>query len=251
MTTPHFSRTLSTKRIAAIALLRVRNVARTRILLTALVLALLPWAVVENTALISRLSALMTFTVAALTALAAGAIADDLDNGEYAIVVTHGTRPLEVLLGQAVAALGLTAVLLALQLPILLHGTVVPNVAAFLLCIASLSALLLGWLALMLFLATVLEGKANAVAMIAVLILPLALGPGVLDRIPRLPAAIVRAVLQLLPQVDHVTATFRTFLYRAPVPSTTSFALVFLPFFYFALAAIRLNRLQPAGRLTQ
>src|SRR4051812_12886842 len=195
MTTPRLPHSVSIQRIAAVAHLRVRNVSRTKILLTALVLALLPWAVVENTSLISRLSALATFTVAALTALAAGAIADDLDSGEYAIVVTHGTRPLEILAGQAVAALAVTAVLLALQLPILLHGTVVPNVAAFLLCIASLGALLAGWLALMLFLATLLEGKANAVAMIAVLILPLALGAGVLDRVPRLPAAIIRGVL--------------------------------------------------------
>lgn len=239
------------RRIAAVAQLRVRNVSRTKILLTALVLALLPWAVVENTALISRLSALATFTIAALTALAAGAIADELDNGEYAIVVTHGTRPLEILAGQAIAALALAAVLLALQLPILLHGTAVPNVATFLLCIASLGALLAGWLALMLFLATFLEGKANAVAMIAVLILPLALGAGVLDRIPRLPAAIIRGVLQLLPQVGHVTAMDRSILYRAPVPIAMQFTLVFLPFFYFVLAAVRLNRLQPAGRLTQ
>jgi hypothetical protein len=156
-----------------------------------------------------------------------------------------------VLAGQAVAGLGLTAVLVALELPILLHGTAIPDAASLLLCIAALVALLAGWLALMLFLATFLEGKANAVAMIAVLILPVALETGVLDRMPRLPAAIVRDALQLLPQVEHATAMFKSALYRAPFPKAASFALVVLPFFYFALAAVRLHRLQPAGRLTQ
>ena len=52
-----------------------------------------------------------------------------------------------------------------------------------LLCIAWLSALLIAWLALALLLGTFLEGKANAVAMGALLaIVPLLAGPGLLER---------------------------------------------------------------------
>lgn len=252
MTTEPSPRTaVSTRRIAAVARLRIHRVLRTRILFVALILALLPWALVESDTLLARLSALTTFTVAGLTALAAGAVADDLDSGEYAMIMSHATSPLEVLGGQAAATLGLTALLVALQLPLLLHGVVLSHIVPLLLCIASLAALLAGWLALMLFLATFLEGKANAVAMIAVLFLPLALGTGVLDRIPRAPAMLVRGALQLLPQVDQVTPLFRSFLYRTPMPHLPPVFLVALPLFYFALASVRLNRIQPAGRLTQ
>lgn len=248
---PKLRRAVSARRMFAIARLRIHRVVRTRIVFVALLLALLPWALVESGSLLARLSALTTFTVAGLTALAAGAVADDLDDGEYAMIMTHDTSPLEVLGGQAAATLGLTALLVALQLPLLLHGVVLSHIVPLLLCIGSLATLLAGWLALMLFLATFLEGKANAVAMIAVLFLPLLVGTGVLDRIPRAPAVLVRAALQMLPQVDQVTPMFRSFLYRTPMPHLAPAFLVGLPFFYFALASVRLNRIQPAGRLTQ
>lgn len=251
MSHPSLRSVVSVKRMSAVARVRLRRIVRTRILFVALLLALLPWALVESTSLVARLSALATFTVAGLTALAAGAVADDLDSGEYAIIMTHDTSPLDVLGGQAAATLGLTALLVALQLPLVLHQAALPHVVPLLLCIGSLAALLAGWLALMLFLATFLEGKANAVTMIAVLFVPLALGTGVLDRIPRIPATLIRSALQLLPQVDQVTPMFRSFLYRTPMPTLAPFALIGLPIFYFALASIRLNRIQPAGRLTQ
>jgi hypothetical protein len=244
-------RAVSLTRIAAVARLRLRRVVRTRLVLVALVLSLLPWAIVENHSLVARLSALASFTVVGLTALAAGAIADDLDSGEYAIVMSHAATPLEVLGGQAAATLAITAALVAIQLPIAFNATPIPSIAPLLLCIAWLAAFLAGWLALMLLFATVLEGKGNAVAMIAVLFLPLVLGAGVLGRLPHLPAVIIRGALQLLPQVDEVTAMFRATLDRSPAPATTPFVLLALPVIYFALASIRLHRIQPAGRLTQ
>ncbi|HWE43605.1 MAG TPA: hypothetical protein VG432_13935 [Gemmatimonadaceae bacterium] len=242
---------VSLTRIAAVARLRLRRVVRTRLVLVALVLALLPWAIVESSSLIARLAALTSFTVVGLTALAAGAIADDLDSGEYAIATAHDVRPIEVLGGQAAAALGLAAALVAIQLPIAFDGSAIPAIAPLLLCMGWLAAFLAGWLALMLLLATLLDGKGNAVAMIPVLFLPLALGAGVLDRLPHLPAMLVRGVVQLLPQVDQATAMFRVALNRSPAPAAAPFVLLASPFLYFALASIRLRRIEPAGRLTQ
>ena len=248
---PRRQSTISLKRMAAIAQLRVRRVVRTRILLVALVLSLLPWAIVDGSALVARLSALASFTVAGLTALAAGAVADDLDDGEYAIVMNHDATPLEVLGGQAAATLAMTALLIALQLPLLLRGMHTPPLVPLLLCIAWLTALLAGWLAVMLLFATFLQGKGNAVAMIAVLFLPLALGAGVLDRLPRFASVLVRDALQLVPQLDQVSAMFRAVVTRSAPPAITPFVLVASPIIYFALASMRLGRIQPAGRLTQ
>ena len=252
MTTyPRVRQAISARRVAAVAQLRMRRVVRTRILLVALVLALLPWAIVEDNTLLARLSALATFTIAGITALAAGAVADDVDDGEFAIVATHGATPLEVLGGQAAATLVLTALLVALQLPIALRGIPVPRLLPLVLCIAWLAALLAGWLAVMLLLATFLEGKANALAMIGVIGLPFVLGAGLLDRLPHFAAVAVRNALALLPQVDHATAMFRAVLSRSPAPPMTPFVLIASPLVYFALASVRLARIQPAGRLTQ
>ena len=247
----HRGPSVSAIRIAAFAQLRCRRVMRTRIMLVALARALGPWALVESSSLIGRLSALASFTVVGLTAVAAGAIADDLDSGEYAIVLTHDASPLEVLGGHAAASIALTAILVALQLPFALHGVAMPPLVPLLVCMVWLAALLAGWLALMLLLATFLEGKANAVAMIAVLLLPAALGAGLLDRIPSAPTAIIRNAMQLLPQATQATTMFRTVLYRTPAPAITPWVLIVSPVFYFAVASARLRRLQPAGRLTQ
>lgn len=245
-------RRISITRVGAVARLRVRRAVRTRILPAALVLTLAPWALVEGATLVGRLASLAMSTVVGLTVIGAGAIAEDLDSGEYAIAITHDTSPLELLAGQACASLALAGALVALQLPIALRGTPpVPSVAPLLLCIGWLAALLAGWLALMLLLATFLEGRANAVAMIGVLFLPLVLNAAVLERLPRLPAVIITNVLELLPQPSHATAMFRAMLYRSPAPATVPIVLLASPFIYFALASIRLRRLEPAGRLTQ
>lgn len=241
---------ISLSRIGAIASVRTRRVVRTRLALAALVLALLPWALVDGHVLVARLSSLAEFSLAGLTVLGAGAIGDDLDSGEYAIAMTHDISPIEMLAGQAAASLALGALLVALQLPLALAGIAIPQVVPLLLCMVWLAALLAGWLALMLLLATFLDGKANGVAMIGVLFLPV-IDAGVLERLPHAPAVAIRNVLQLLPQLSHATAMFHLLLYRAPATMVAPFVLILSPLFYFAWASYRLYRFEPAGRLTQ
>jgi ABC-type transport system involved in multi-copper enzyme maturation permease subunit len=241
----------SIARVSAIAATRVRRVVRTRIAFAATVFALLPWAAVETHALVERLAALAEFSVVGLTALAAGAISDDLDSGEFAIAVSHDVSPIEMLVGNAVASLALVSALVAAQLPLALAGTDVPAIAALLLCFAPLVALLGAWLALMLLLATFLEGKANAVAMIVVLFVPLVLDLGLLARLPRGIASPTEYALRLLPRVDQATTLFGALLDRSPIQMLDLTVLIISPFLYFALASYRLHRLEPAGRLTQ
>lgn len=245
-------RRISMTRVGAVARLRVRRVIRTRILPAALVLTVAPWVLLDSASLAGRLTSLTMFTLVGLTVLGAGAIAEDLDSGEYAIVLTHDTSPVELLAGQAAASLALAGLLVVLQLPIALWGVApFPNIAVLLLCISWLAALLAGWLALMLLLATFLEGRANAIAMLVVLFLPITLNSTVLQRLPHLPAVMIGGVLQWLPQPSYASAMFRTLLYRTPAPSIAPVVLFASPFIYYALASIRLCRLEPAGRLTQ
>jgi ABC-type transport system involved in multi-copper enzyme maturation permease subunit len=253
MTQPVHPRNLTSwSRIGAIALTRLRRVIRTRIAVAAVILTLLPWLLVDSSALITRLASLAEFALVGMTVAAAGVIADDLDDGEYAVVTAHDASPIDVLAGQAAASLAVAGVLLVLQLPIALSGTSVPSVAGLLLCIAWLGAVLVGWLGLELFLGTVLEGKANAIAMIAMLALvPLLLGPGILDRAPAAIASLMRAALECLPQAAHATAVFRAVLDHRVVSARPIVAVLVSPFIYFTLAAIRLIRLEPAGRLSQ
>lgn len=249
---PSQQRRISMTRVGAVGRSRVRRVIRTRVLPAALALTLAPWMLVEGTTLAGRLASLAMFTLVGLTVIGAGAIAEDLDSGEYAIAITHDTSPLEMLAGQASASLALTGVLVALQLPIALWGTSPgSNIVPLLLCIAWLAALLAGWLALMLLLATFLEGRANAVAMIVVLFLPGVLDGAMLARLPRVPAVIIASVVRSLPQPSYAAMMFRTLLYRSPAPTVAPLVLLASPFIYFALASVRLRRLEPAGRLTQ
>ena len=245
-------RRLSLARIGAVARLRVRRVIRTRILPAALVLTFAPWVLLDSASLAGRLASLTMFTLVGLTVIGAGAIAEDLDSGEYAIVLTHDTSPLELLAGQAAASLAVAGSLVVLQLPIALWGIApFPNIAALMLCIAWLAALLAGWLALMLLLATFLEGRANAVAMLLVLFLPIMLNSAVLEGLPHAVAVTIGGVLQWLPQPSYASAMFRTLLYRTTAPNIAPLVLLASPFIYFTLASIRLRRLEPAGRLMQ
>ncbi|MFL5563308.1 MAG: hypothetical protein ACJ79K_17725 [Gemmatimonadaceae bacterium] len=197
------------------------------------------------------MSALVEFTLVGSTVLAAGAISDDLDDGEYAIALAHDASPLEVLLGQGAASLAFASVLVMLQLPLALVGAASKDIPAISICLVALVVLLAGWLAFMLLLATFLEGKANAIAMIAVLFVPLLLESGLLDRLPRALALTTRHALQLLPQATHATSVFRSVAFRTPIAMDHPVVLVCSPFLYFALASYRLHRLEPAGRLTQ
>jgi hypothetical protein len=244
----HFSST----RAFAIARVRVHRVLRSRLALAAGVLALLPWLLVDSDALVARMSSLAEFTLVGLTVLGAGALSDDIDSGEYAVAVSHECSPLDVLAGQSIAAIGSTTVLVALQLPLAFTHTTIGQFSPLVLSFAWLAALLAGWIGLMLLLATFLEGKSNAVAMGGVMaIVPLLLRGGVLEHLPPSIASFLRAVLQLVPQLAHVTAMFRALLGGTAQPNAAPLILLVSPIIFFALASVRLYRLEPAGRLTQ
>jgi hypothetical protein len=244
-------RAFSVLRIRAIAATRIRRVVRTRIALAAAVLALLPWSIVDSPLLVGRLSTLAEFSVVGLTVLAAGSIGDDLDSGEFAIAVSHDVSPLEILIGNAAASLLLASLLVAAQLPLVLLGVAAPDPRTVVPCVLALVPLFAGWLALMLLLGTFLDGKGNAIAMVAVLFVPFALQLGLLARLPSRMASIAEQVIRVVPQVNQVTALFRALVERAPVPVLDLAVLIASPFIYFAFATYRLHRLEPAGRLTQ
>lgn len=244
-------RRFSIARMRAVARTRVRRVVRTRLALAAAVFALLPWAIVETPLLLGRLAALAEFSVVGLTVLGAGAVSDDLDSGEYAIAISHDVSPLEILGGNAAASLLFGALLVAAQLPFALHNVGIPDAESTVACAIVLGALLSGWLGLMLVFATFLDGKGNAIAMIAVLFVPFAISLGVLTRLPPAVASAAQGAFGLLPQVDNATVLLRALLDRSRVPLFEATVVVVSPFLYFTLAAIRLYRLEPAGRLTQ
>jgi hypothetical protein len=105
---------------------------------------------------------------------------------------------------------------------------------------------------MLLLLATVLEGKANAVAMIGVLaVVPLLVDGSLMDRLPPAVAEVARDVLQVVPQLKHATTMFSATLGAHAAPMSVRVVLLLSPFFYFTLATARLYRLEPAGRLTQ
>ena len=242
---------LSFARIGAIALLRLRRISRTRLALAALVLALLPWLLIDTTSLLARLASLAEFSLVGATAIGAGALGDDIGSGEYAVIMTHDATPVEVLAGQWAASLAAAVVLVAMQLPLALAGIATPLVGPLLVCLGWLVALLAGWTALMLLLATVIEGKGNALAMVAVFLLPPIAASALLDGLPTTAASTVRAMVRLLPQLTHATAMFAAALGPARAPAIAPIILLASPFFYFALASLRLYRIEPAGRLTQ
>ena len=242
----------SATRAVALARVRVQRVVRTRLALAALVLALLPWLLVDSDALIARISSLAEFTLVGLTVIAAGALSDDIDSGEYAIAVSHECSPLDVLAGQTIASLGLTAILVLLQLPVAIAHAAIAQTVPLLLSLGWLAALLIGWIGLMLLLATFLDGKANAVAMAGVMAsVPLLLRGGLLDGLPPGLASIARDILGFVPQLEHANAMFRWLLGGHPPPSIVPLLLLVSPIIFFALASLRLHRLEPAGRLTQ
>jgi hypothetical protein len=249
---PKRSPKISWPRTFGIAGVRIRRVLRTRLALAAVTMSLLPWLLVESASLAARLASLAEFTVVGLTVVAAGSVSDDLDSGEYAIASSHDCSPLDMLAGHTLASFGVTTAIVLLQLPIALAGTDMPGIARLLVSFGWLAALLAGWLGMQLLLATFLEGKSNAVAMIGVLaIVPLLSSGTLVSDLPAPLAGFTRGVLQLLPQVAQVTAMFAAALDGAPGPGRVRVVLLLSPIIYFVLASIRLYRIEPAGRLTQ
>lgn len=244
------TRAPSWRRVGAVALLRARRLARTRRLLLATLMALLPWLAIDADQLLPRFAALTEFTIVGVTVLVAGALADDLDGGQYAIALTHDCPPLEVLLGEMVAALALSLVLVALGLPFALEAPAVAGLGALLLCLVWLVALVAGWIALMLLLATILRGVGNGVAMIPLLVaLPVLSSATILGRLPARLADVVRFALQLVPAPQQAGRMYEAILLGAATPRIAPLVLLGAPFVYFTLAAARLARIEPAGRI--
>ena len=241
---------VSLVRIGADAIVRLRRLLRTRRLLLAAVMTLLPWFIVDPTLLVARLSALTEFTVIGLTVLGAGALAEDLDGGQYAIALTHGCTPIELLAGEAATTLLLAVVLAAVQLPIALGAGTVAHLATLLLCLGWLVALLVGWMSIMLVASTAINGVGNAVAMIPLLtIVPILQGTALLERLPAPAAAVVRFGVELLPTPQQATRMYEALLLGATPPRLAPIALVIAPIGFFALATLRLARLEPARRI--
>lgn len=242
---------VSLTRIRAVALVRLRRLLRTRRLLLAAVMTLLPWFIVDQTLLVARLSALTEFTIVGLTVLGAGAVAEDLDGGQYAIALTHDCAPIELLAGEAATTLLLAVVLAAVQLPIALGASTVAHVATLLLCLGWLVALLAGWMSMMLLAATAINGVGNAVAMIPLLtVIPILQGTTILERLPASVSAVARFAVELLPTPQQATTMYEALLLGATPPRLAPIALLAAPIGFFALAAFRLARLEPARRLS-
>lgn len=237
-------------RARAIAVVRARRLVRTRRVVLAAVLALLPWLAVGDVPLLARVGALTQFTVVGLTVLAAGAIAEDLDGGQYAVALTHGCSPIEAMLGETAATLLLALALTGAQLLFVIRHETIVELGLLLICLGWLAALLAGWMAVMLLVATLARGVGNAIAMIPLLtVVPLLATTGALDHLPAPVAAPLRALIQLLPTPQLVSEIHRsTFLGSAP-PRSAMIVLLISPVVWFAAAALRLARLEPAARV--
>jgi hypothetical protein len=230
---------------------RIRALIRTRVVFAALALALLPWFAATDHDVDGELALLTSSALIGLLATASGVVAESLDDGWYAISVLHGLTPLELLLGEALGALvGLIPVtvgLVALSAPAF---RAVP-IDALAVCAIWLIVLVLGWLAIMLFLGTLLPGKGNAVAMIPLLVafaFPSALLP--VDSWPSNLARLARAAWDTMPLESHARALYAAQLHGSRPTPAAPMALLVAPPAFLALAALRLSRLDAARRLT-
>jgi hypothetical protein len=98
----------------------------------------------------------------------------------------------------------------------------------------------------------VLPGKGNALAMIPLLVafaFPADSLP--VDSWPPLLADVARASWNAMPLQSHATAMYAALLHDSTPPAAAPFALLAAPPAYLALAALRLSRLEAAGRLAQ
>jgi hypothetical protein len=224
---------------------------RSRVLLVALALALLPWFAASSHDADGELALLTSSALAGLLATASGVVAESLDDGWHAISVLHGLTTLELLLGESLGALlGLIPVmvgLVALSAPA--FTTVPPTALAF--CVAWLVTLVLGWLGIMLLFGTLLPGKGNAIAMIPLLVafaIPSVLLP--VDSWPPDLARLIRAAWDAMPLESHATSLYAAQLHQSRPTPAAPIALLIAPPAFLALAALRLSRLDAARRLT-
>ena len=239
-------------RVGCVARARVRYVVRSRAALVAFFLAVLPWFALDRHDADAELGLLTGSVLVGMLASASGVVADSLDNGSYCIGVLHGVTPIEMLLGEATGALsGLIPVVGAFTAlsSTAFNGVPLP---ALLSAFAWLVVLLLGWLGIMLVLGTALPGKGNAIAMIPLLVafaFPSDALP--VDSWPPLLARVARTSWDAMPLQSHATAMYAAVLHGATPSPMAPVALLLAPPLYLTLAAIRLSRLEAAGRFAR
>jgi hypothetical protein len=237
--------------VRVVAGARVRYLVRSRVILLAVLLAVLPWFALEKHEPDSELGLLTGSLLVGIITCAGGVVAEPLDEGWYGIGVLHGLQPIELILGEALGGLaGLMPVVTAFAALSASSLAGIPPLA-LLLCLGWLATLVLGWLSLMLALGSSLRGKGNAIALIPLLVafaFPSDALP--LDRWPAWAASAVRAVWDAMPLESHATAMYAALLHDATPPRSSPIALLLAPPTLFVLALFRLTRHEAARRVT-
>lgn len=237
--------------IAAVTRTRFRYLVRSRVILLAQLLAVLPWFALDRHEADSELGLLTGSLLVGMITCASGVVAEPLDQGWWGIGVLHGLSPIELLLGEALGAwAGLLPVVATFAVLSASAFAIVPPLA-LLLCLGWLFTLVSGWLSLMLALGPSLPGKGNAIVLIPVLVafaFPSDALP--LDRWPAQLAAVARAAWDAMPLESHATAMYAVLLHDATPPPSAPIALLLAPPVLFCIALLRLTRHEAAGRIT-
>ena len=220
-------------------------------MLVAIALAVLPWFAATRHDPESELALITSAALIGLLAAGSGVVAESLDDGWYGIGLLHGLTPLGFLVGEALgAAVGLLVALGAFA--ILSSGALrdVP-VLTLVLCGAWMSVLVSAWLAIMLWLGTLLPGKGNAIAMIPMLV-AFAFPPTALpvESWPPALARVARSAWSAMPLQTHAWAIYASLLHHSTPPAAAPIALLLAPPSFLGLAGLRLTRLEAARRLT-
>jgi hypothetical protein len=242
----------STRRVLAVARVRLRYLLRSRVAVVAFLLAILPWFATDRHDLDAEMGLLTGSALVGMLASASGVVSEGLDDGSYCIALLHGVTPLDVLVGESVGALAGMSPIVASFFYLSAPAFAGHPVIASILVLAWLCVLVLGWLGVMLCLGTLLPGKGNAIAMIP-LLLAFAFPADALpvDSWPPLLASAARALWNAMPLQSHATAMYAAILHDSTPPPFAPLALLLAPPLFLALAAFQLSRLEAAGRIAR
>lgn len=238
--------------VAALAMLRLRRLWRTRVILLALAIGVLPLCVGTPGSVRGALAVLTSALLSATLVAAAGAVADDLESGSALLLALHGVTPLETILGDVAASLAVVGLVALGAIPLAAREISGVPPMALVGAGAWMATLVVAWAALLALLGGVLPGKGNSLSMIVpvgVFVLPAAALP--LDWAPGWLAAAARIAWTLLPLQAHATAMYDALLANSPPPPAAPFVLVLSPVLYLAAGVCLLARLEPARRFTQ
>lgn len=242
----------SARRTGALVALRLRRLWRTRVVLLAVTLALLPvWA----TSPLDQRMALAAMTSALLTTVlvcGAGALADDLESGAALLLVLHDARPVERVLAESLAALVIVLLVALLAIGLVARALGLAEFRALVASMLWIAALVLSWTFLVVLLGCLLPGKGNALVMLVPLA-AFALPPSALplDAAPAWVASSVRLAWSLFPLQAHASAVIDALLENAPLPTVPAWVLALSPPLHLAAAVHVLSRVEPARRFTQ